>query len=318
MLGEFLDKAASFLDRRFLLAYWFPTLISLSVGLLIYSWPKDWEPLNHYFSALMSENYSSPLMIILGTLLLTLILAYILQAFSHAFVQFWEGYWPKSLWDLYKDLIGVNETWNKLKQKRITASKNDQTLYASLQEKLFFEYPYKEERLLPTKLGNVLRASEDYAETTYGMDVVFWWPRLWIILPEDVKQQIDDSQAPIIALINLATQLGIFTLIGFIYLCIQFRELWGIWACVAACVTLILGLILTFLSYRGAVSQAKVYGLLIRSAVDIYRFDLLKALHQSIPSNLSEEKRLWDKMNKWVYLVDPRYAPPYALDQSKP
>lgn len=315
MLGEFLDKTASFLDRRFLLTYWFPSLISLSAGLLIFSWPKDWEPLNQYFSALQNGNFSFQLLVILGTLLLTLVLAYLLQVFSHSFVQFWEGYWPKSLWNLYKNNVSkVNKKWDKLKEERTNAAVNKLDSYPFLQEKLFYEYPTKEKRLLPTQLGNVLRAAEDYAETTYGMNVVFWWPRLWLILPQDVKQQVDDSLAPIIALLNLATQIGIVSSVGFIYLCMQYTGPWKFGAFLAASITLIVGLILTLAAYRGAVSQAKVYGILIRSVVDIYRFDLLKVLHQSIPSNLAEEKRLWENMIKWVYLIQPKNAPPY--DQS--
>lgn len=319
MLGEFLDKASSFLDRRFLLAYWFPLLISLSLGLLIFSWPKNLEPLNQYFSALQSGNSSSKLMIILGTLFFTLILAYLLQAFSHSFVKFWEGYWPKSLWNSYKNHVNkVNEKWNNLQEERSNAAVNKLDLYPFLQEKLFYEYPSKEERLLPTKLGNVLRAAEDYAKTTYGMDIVFWWPRLWIILPEAIQKQIDDSLVPIIALLNLATQIGIISLIGFAYLCIQYIESWEFGTLLAASITLIAGLILTFTAYQGAVSQAKTYGVLIRSAVDLYRFDLLKILHQSMPSNLAEERKLWDNMIKWVYLAYPNNAPEYAHDQRKP
>jgi hypothetical protein len=319
MLGEFLDKTASFLDRQFLLAYWFPSLISLLSGLLIYSWPVDWEPLNQYFSALQSGDYSSRLLIIFGSLLLTLILAYLLQAFSHSFVQFWEGYWPKEQWNWYKNHVNkVNENWNDLKEKRKSAALNKSDSYPFLQEKLFYEYPPKEKRLLPTQLGNVLRAAEDYAETTYGMNIVFWWPRLWLILPEAIQKQIDDSLVPIIALLNLTTQIGIVSLFGCGYLCVQYTGPWKFWAFLAAGITLFVGIILAFVAYRGAISKAKIYGALIRSVVDLYRFDLLKSLHQSIPSNLAEERKLWNNLIKWVYLTQPNNAPPYAHDRSKP
>lgn len=340
MLGEFLDKTVSFFDRRFILAYWFPTLLSLSLGLIIFSWPKNWLPLNQYFSALKSGDYSSQLMIILGTLLFTLVFAYLLQAFSHSFIQFWEGYWPKPLWNWYKNNVkGIDEKWMRLKkerqnaQERIEISKNpdlyttDQEYalrqehafsqkYAFLQEKLFYDYPSDKERLLPTHLGNVLRAAEDYAENTYGMHIIFWWPRLWLILPDAVKQQIDDALAPMVALLNLATQIGIMSLIGSVYLCAQYTGPWKIWAFTAACITLILGVIITTVAYRGAVSQAKIYGILIRSAVDIHRFDLLKFLHQPTPSNLVEEKILWENLFKWVYL-NVQKNPTYAHDKSE-
>jgi nitric oxide synthase oxygenase domain/subunit len=73
-------------------------------------------------------------------------------------------------------------------------------------------------------------------------------------------------------------------------------------AFLAAGITLIVGVDLTALAYQGAVSHAKVYGVLIRSAVDTYRFDLLKAIHQSMPLDLAEEKKLWNTLMRWLYL----------------
>ncbi|MGB9929096.1 MAG: hypothetical protein ACPK85_11940 [Methanosarcina sp.] len=310
MLGTFLDKAASLLDRQFLLAYWYPALLSLSLGLLLFSWPNEWNPLNEYFSALQSGSFSSQLMIILGTLLLTLFLAYLLQAFSLPFVQFWEGYWPESFWKWYM-ADNVEQNWKELKKKRVDASSKNPILYASLQEQLFYGYPSQKDRLLPTQLGNIIRAAEDYAQSRYGMDTVFWWPRLWLLLPESVKQQIDSSLAPMIFLLNLTTQLGILSIIGSIYLFMQYWGPWKLWAIPVSFTTLIVGITLTTLTYRGALYQAKAYGVLIRSAVDNYRFDLLKTLHQKIPKTLSDEKKLWEDLVRWIYLNEQRKAPFY-------
>lgn len=320
MSGEFPDSVATLFDRRFFLAYWCPTILSFLVGLLIYSWPKDWKPLDLYLS--VSQNGSSGSQpsfhfeVILATLLLTLIIAHLLQAFSHPLVQFWEGYWPKLLWNRYKSARGVNDEWVKLKKER-TSARNNPTSYALVHEQLFYGYPSQKDKLLPTKLGNILRAAEDYAKSNYGMDVVFWWPRLWLILPETVQQEIEDSQTPMISLINLATQLVVISSAGFFYLCWQYKGSWGLFAFLAAFITLIVGITLTVFVYRGAISHAKVYGTLIRSVVDTYRFDLLRALHQPMPSNLSEEKKLWNNLIRWVYLNEQDNAPQYVHDKIK-
>jgi hypothetical protein len=321
MSGEFPDSAATLFDRRFFLAYWYPTLLSFSAGLLIYSWPQDWKPLDLYFSASQNGTSGSQpsfhLEIILVTLLLTLVFAHLLQAFSHPLVQFWEGYWPKSLWDRYKSAKGVNDGWVKLKKER-TNARNNPTLHSLLHEQLFYGYPSQEDQLLPTQLGNILRAAEDYAKSNYGMDVVFWWPRLWLILPETVQQEIEDSQTPMISLLNLATQQIVISSAGFFYLCWQYKGSWGLLAILAAFITLIVGITLTAFAYHGAVSHAKIYGTLIRSVVDTYRFDLIRTLHQPLPSNLDEEKKLWDYLIRWVYLNERESIPSYVHDQSKP
>jgi hypothetical protein len=43
----------------------------------------------------------------------------------------------------------------------------------------------------PTLLGNVLAGYEDYPFTRHGMDSVFFWPRLWLTIGKEVKEEID-------------------------------------------------------------------------------------------------------------------------------
>ena len=43
----------------------------------------------------------------------------------------------------------------------------------------------------PTLLGNILAGYEDYPKTRYEMDSVFFWPRLWLEMDKDKKQEID-------------------------------------------------------------------------------------------------------------------------------
>jgi hypothetical protein len=47
----------------------------------------------------------------------------------------------------------------------------------------------------PTRLGNLIDAYEHYPERVYGMESVFYWPRLWLRLDKDLKEDIDGRQA---------------------------------------------------------------------------------------------------------------------------
>jgi hypothetical protein len=64
------------------------------------------------------------------------------------------------------------------------------------------------------------------------------------------------------------------------------------------------GIILALISYRAAVAQAQDYGDRIRSAMDLYRFDLLKSLRQAMPENLGAEIKLWEQLMLWLYNGD--------------
>ena len=49
--------------------------------------------------------------------------------------------------------------------------------------------------LRPTKVGNILMAYEQYPERRYGMDAVFYWPRLVLMLDRDAREEIDRNWA---------------------------------------------------------------------------------------------------------------------------
>jgi hypothetical protein len=47
----------------------------------------------------------------------------------------------------------------------------------------------------PTRLGNLCTAFEDYPSRIYGMDSVFYWPRIWLTLDKDIREEISNQQA---------------------------------------------------------------------------------------------------------------------------
>jgi hypothetical protein len=54
--------------------------------------------------------------------------------------------------------------------------------------------------VLPTRLGNLLRASESYPDRKYGIDGVFGWYRLWIAIDKELRGELDDQQALVVRL----------------------------------------------------------------------------------------------------------------------
>jgi hypothetical protein len=47
----------------------------------------------------------------------------------------------------------------------------------------------------PTRLGNIVEAYETYPMSAYGIDAIFYWPRLWLMLDKDLRASLDESQA---------------------------------------------------------------------------------------------------------------------------
>jgi hypothetical protein len=51
------------------------------------------------------------------------------------------------------------------------------------------------EVVLPSRLGNVIYAYEKHSRRTYGLDAIFYWPRIWLKLDKDTREEIDNNQA---------------------------------------------------------------------------------------------------------------------------
>ncbi|HEY1630843.1 MAG TPA: hypothetical protein VGF56_05980 [Rhizomicrobium sp.] len=47
----------------------------------------------------------------------------------------------------------------------------------------------------PTRMGNLIDAYETYSETSYGMDSIFYWPRIWLAADKDIRDALDQTQA---------------------------------------------------------------------------------------------------------------------------
>src|ERR1043165_4304508 len=47
----------------------------------------------------------------------------------------------------------------------------------------------------PTRLGNLMAAYERYSLRAYGMDSVFYWYRIWLLVDKGTREEVDNSQA---------------------------------------------------------------------------------------------------------------------------
>jgi hypothetical protein len=165
----------------------------------------------------------------------------------------------------------------------------------------YLKYPRDLDHLKPTRLGNVLAAAEEYSFQIYNLDGVIWWPRLAPLLPEPFRAQVDTALTPMLAVLNLSIILTLLALPGGILVLPFNRPLWLI------PVISLSGLLLAWIFYSAAVSQAIDYGKVIRVGFDHYRHQILKQMHLPIPDNLTQERLLWASLNKWLY----QYTPPW-------
>ena len=160
---------------------------------------------------------------------------------------------------------------------------------------------------LPTRLGNVLRAAEHRAGSRYGLEATAAWPRLYPLLSDKLTAVLDDLRDQL----DLAARFCVaFALATVLSLCLLAGHGW--WLAVAAGT-----FAAALLCYRAAVSAAAAYGEGVETAFDLHRFDLLKAMHLPLPSDLSAERAANQRLAR--FLAQPaEYVAVLAADPDGP
>jgi hypothetical protein len=144
------------------------------------------------------------------------------------------------------------------------------------------------DRLMPTRLGNVLRAAEDEAGIRYGLDTVTVWSMLYPLVSDRLAAGLQDARDRLDTAARFA---GTLVLTALVCAGLLIGSWWA-FPVVAAL------LLLAVLSYRGAVAAASAYGELINAAVALHRFDLLKALHLPLPATPAEERATYQRLRR--------------------
>lgn len=233
-------------------------------------------------------------------------------------VRLYEGY-PIAGWQfnmrrvqsrrekLHKEIADLRA---KLKtQRNKQGNHGDNLRVTDLQVKAEVEYPPASAELLPSKLGNIIRAFEYYPATRYNIETITVWPRLLAILSKSRLDAINVEKSLMDFWLNLSLALlisGIFWPVAMWY---ASMITWPFQVLI-----FIGGILLWYSAYRAAIPSAIAWGYEVRSAFDLYRCDLLRKLGFQRPSSLTREKGLWDKIF-WFFTYED-YAKKYGLPSS--
>lgn len=178
-------------------------LILINVG-----W--DWEYLYRFFNEI---SLGQGVFLVVGGSLLIILSSAIVEWFQIPFFRLLEGYYwndtyisskltgriKKELKDkeeqFYKDydnLQGYDNSQGNQENNEST-EKNEIKDEIKLRKELIKlddyldNYPVDRDTLLPTRLGNLLRAAEEYPNIRYGLETFTVWPRLWMVLPDNAR-----------------------------------------------------------------------------------------------------------------------------------
>lgn len=140
--------------------------------------------------------------------------------------------------------------------------------------------------VLPTVLGNRLRAAEERAGRPYRLDSLLTWPRLYHVLPQEVLQTISEGRNELDTAARLCLS---FVLTSAVTTGLLLLHPW--WLLLPAAFA-----VLSWFAYRAAVHAATTYGDTVAAVIDVYRMRLLQEMRIALPKDTDEERELNKKL----------------------
>jgi hypothetical protein len=190
MLDKFWETLGQGLAQRWLDHLFGPAFLFWAGGLGLYIWQHSWDAVKLTWLGWDIYQQAAALLVALLAVFLSSLAVQTLQLPA---TRLLEGYWPWPLKllgpyfisrqrrDFVKKYKKLRELKAKGRSKSITAEEQDRL---SRLEAWAHGNPAAERDLLPTRLGNLLRAREMASRHKYGLDSLVCWPRLWCLLPE--------------------------------------------------------------------------------------------------------------------------------------
>ncbi len=270
---------------------WVGGFIAWGYDLTALAWRPGFAPAE--FLQKFMDTQISPvqaLLLIFVLLVILALIARIVKRFDLFVLRALEGYWPLCIrlrcvkWQdkaVKEKRKNIDELEDKKRTRMLTPK--EEIKHAELDSE-FVYIPSRLNDRMPTRLGNILSSVEVYPRVRYGLDAFVFWPRLWLLLPEEVKQELIRARYNLDVSVRIWTWSILFTI-------------WGIWAPLAAPT----GLFISLFAYRWIMQAAKVYGQLVKSAFDLYRFSLYESLHWTFPDNLENEREEGERLTNFLY-----------------
>jgi hypothetical protein len=316
-LTNYLEKLGS----NFLVAAMIPSLGLVIACLVVFN------PILHVSEAFQITNgIYSLLGISLIVTIPTVIIGFTLTALNTFILKMFEGYvffhhFPfmreahiRRASRLFEQRKSLKKDIKILEQKKNRSTEEEASLsdlkseYYNICASYDLQYPPPSLEIMPTKFGNILKASEAYSGTRYGMDAVQFWPRLLYVIPASYRQSIDEARNELSFLVNMSTLCVVFYLLCLLAIftnMLSFGSLNPISIFENAPRYIFAGLIALILNWffnKAAIFSVGDFGIMIRSAYDLFRLDLLEQFRLELPQDSVEEFRIWKNLGELIVM----------------
>jgi hypothetical protein len=291
MTAKVLEGFSGKLAEQWVATLLTPAFVFWAGGLALYTQHIGWDTLTKWYT-----QYPEPLQIaiLVTSLCLVAASAFIAQRFDTEVLRALEGYWYPGIRRLLQPLINyqihrrskLEECWsdqnNKLNNN--TATRTDRAEFVRL-DRALRQFPREDYDLMPFRIGNILRSAERYSNDRYGLDAIVCWTRLWLLLPDPTKKDLQDARTEL----NNAVRLFLWSLLFLVW------TIWSWWAIPIA-------LTAATFAYCWTIDATEVYASLIQATFDLHRNLLYQALGWERPKDPKEENRVGQELTNYLWI----------------
>lgn len=176
--------------------------------------------------------------------------------------------------------------WHRLRATRATLNRLQRDT-SEVDEELH-GYPVDPALLLPTRLGNALKASETFGLTRFGLNSQQLWYELRSVTSETVRSDVAQTRAVVDLFVSLVAHLSI---LGFASLTV------GVWyGATGPLLLAILAVGCIRPAYQGAVRNMLDWQYAMQAMVNLGRNSLAGALGFSLPHTFETERWMWNSL----------------------
>jgi hypothetical protein len=202
-----------------------------------------------------------------------------------------EGYaWPAALRD-------IRATAHRTKKAALAKKVNDgglQGVELGLLLEKFARYPYEDNQVAPTRLGNAIRSFETYGSARFNLDAQTLWSELCSVVPEYLQKDVDQARAIVDFFVSAFYASLLF---GVLALACGISEP----AKIAAFIFAVLALLACWGAYEMAVRSCSYWRATNQALVNLGRSPLARSLGLTLPQTLADEKEMWSYVTSYVY-----------------
>ena len=157
------------------------------------------------------------------------------------------------------------------------------------------EFPESPSLIMPTKMGNALKAMEQYGVTRFGLDSQTFWYELQSAAPEAIRISTRETRSAVDFFVSSVAHLVLFGISCFAFVPVVNDK----WLVVAAGV---LSLALVYPTYLQAAANVLEWRWAVQALVHVGRHPLAESVGFQLPPRLEDEKQLWEALADLTHL----------------